>query len=360
MRVLRNYLTASFIRLVTITTLLLSFILLLFDLFSNLEQYLQVGAPLLSILYATVLYLPESIVFAFAPSALFASTYILAMMHTHNEMIILNNSGISFKKIVRIFIVTSLFLSLLQFAFNEYVTIKANILKSEYTADLLDTSISKDSRNITLYGLDKSYIVYAKRFSERENKITGVSLYHLEPNGSLIERADATSGIYNEGQWTLNAVNLYSIDETTNEVTYQHLTTYTPLYLTLNPSFFANKSNDVLNMPLKEALSYLESIKVVKKGEYSVIATEVYNRIFKNLAPLILILISCSTVFAWKKNVLILSIITSISIGVVYYVLLLIGMILAKQGVIMPILGTLGPMTLLTLSSIFTLILKRN
>ncbi len=358
MKVLHRYLLVSFLRLVIITTFLLSFILLLFDLFSYLEQYLQAEIGLKSILYATILYLPEAIVFAIPPSALFASTYILSMMHTHNEMIVLNNSGISFRKLTSVFIISAIFLSLFQFVFNEEVTIKANKMKSEYTQQILDSNISADNRNITLYGLDRSYIVYAKRFSEEDNKITKVSLYHMNNDGSLRERVDATSGVYIEGKWILNNANIYSIENKIASFTLQE--SYTPLYFTLEPSFFANKNNEVITMDLLDALQYIEGIKLIRKSEYSLIASDVYNRIFKNLAPLILILISCSTVFAWKKNVLMLSIITSISIAVVFYVMLLMGMILAKQGVIDPIMGTLGPMIILFLASILTLSFKRK
>ena len=313
-----------------------------------------------SILYATALYIPEAIVFAVPPASLFASTYILSMMHTHNEMIILNNSGISFTKIIRVFIVTSFFITILLFIFNEKVTIEADKIKSDYTANLLDTSVSKDSRNITLYGLDKSYIIYARRFSDKENKITQVSVYHLNAKGSLIERIDASSGIYDEGGWTFTQAKVYTIDPSTQEIEYKILDTYTPSFVTLNPSFFSNTNNEIITLPLKEALMYLKSIKIVKKSEFSIIATDIYNRIFKNLSPLILVLISCSTIFAWKKNVLILSIITSISIAVVFYVMLLMGMILSKQGVIEPLWGTLGPMILLLLLSLFTLSFKRK
>jgi lipopolysaccharide export system permease protein len=358
MRVLRRYLLVSFFRLVTITTLLLSFILLLFDLFSHLEQYLQAEIALRSIVYATILYFPEAIVFAIPPSALFASTYILSMMHTHNEMIILNNSGISFRRLVSILIIASLFLSIFQFFFNEEIAIKAHRIKNDYTQEILNQNVTSDNRNITLYGFDRSYIVYARRFTEIDNRITQVSLYHLDKEGSLLERVDATTGVYNEGSWTLQNANIYSIKN--NEAEYSFLSSYTPSYFTLEPSFFANKNNEVITMDLPDALRYVESIKLIRKNEFSLIASDVYNRIFKNLAPLILILISCSTVFAWKKNVLMLSIIMSISIAVVFYVMLLMGMILAKQGVIHPMMGTLGPMVILFFASILTLSFKRK
>ncbi len=360
MKVLTRYLLSSLFRLILITTLLISFILLLFDLFSNLDQYLQAEITLQKILIATLLYLPEAIVFALPPSALFASTYILSMMHAHNEMIILQNSGISFKRLVILFIISAIFLSLFQFIFHEMVTIKSNRIKSEYTQELLQANYSQDNRNITLYGLDRSYVVYAKRFSEKENKITQVSLYQVDSNGQLKERVDAPSGVYENSKWTLYNATIYTVDESQNETTVQNLTQYSPAYFTLPATFFANKNNEVITMGLLDALDYVKSIRLIRKSEYSVIASDIYNRIFKHLGPLILILISTSTLFAWKKNILILSIITSISIAVVFYVMLLMGMILAKQGVIPPIMGTLGPMSILCFISIIMLLFKRK
>ena len=84
------------------------------------------------------------------------------------------------------------------------------------------------------------------------------------------------------------------------------------------------------------------------------------SRIWSNLYPLILIFISCATLFAWRKNVLILSILSSLSIAVIYFVFDMVSMIFAKQAIIAPYMGPLLPMIVLSGISLVILIFRRT
>ena len=358
MRVFNRYLTTSFLKILGVTVALLSFILLLFDVFSNLDIYIQNQLALPQILWATLLFLPEAIIFALPASTLFASTYILSMFHANNEMIILKNSGFSFYRIILPLILIGVCLSLAQFIFSESIGRTAQREKELYNQRLLSIDYTQDNKDITLYSEDRLYVMHAKRYNSEQQKLSSVTLFKFSAQGDLLLRLDSATAQYEEGRWTFNDVNFYSITDEKVNVKSSGQETFIDIKIPIN--LFENRSNEISSMTLQSALSYVDRAKRSGSAEYSAVAADVFNRIFNNLAPFILLLISCSTVFQWKKNILLLSILTSISIAVVFYVLQLIGMILAKQQIIEPIYGTLGPMLLLLIGSVSSLMLQRK
>jgi lipopolysaccharide export system permease protein len=106
-------------------------------------------------------------------------------------------------------------------------------------------------------------------------------------------------------------------------------------------------------MELEGAFRYVRRIRMMDANQYAQQASRLYERLLGNLTPLILMIISCSTVFTWRKNVLILSILASLAIAVVYFVMQMLSMILARQGIYAPLWGPLAPMlALLGLSGV--------
>jgi lipopolysaccharide export system permease protein len=112
-------------------------------------------------------------------------------------------------------------------------------------------------------------------------------------------------------------------------------------------------------MDLTSAREYLQQISISNASQYRPAATDLSDRVFSNLTPLILMIISCSTVFTWRKNVLVLSIIASLAISVIYFVLHMLSMILAKQGILPPLAGPLTPMVVLLVLSGISLAVRR-
>ena len=75
--------------------------------------------------------------------------------------------------------------------------------------------------------------------------------------------------------------------------------------------------------------------------------TEYYKRFFFALVPFVVVLISCSVGGRLKKNVLLMNLLFSLVLTVVYYVTDMVTVILAKNGMIPPLLGASGGTLLL-------------
>lgn len=360
MKKLDRYIFSTMIRIIGTTVLLVTSILLLFDIFSNLEHYMTQGISYREIGKLTILYIPEAIGYALGPASLFATTYFLSMLHTNNEMIVLSNIGYPFRRIIAPIIILGLLLTFLQFGFSERIAIPASREKELLTNELLGVRQSNDSRNVTLRSPEGNYILYAGRFNEETQTISSVILVVLDEDGHIAAKIDASSGTFNGSYWVLHDTVRYLVDQdgaTLQAISEQE---YHNSSISMEPALFRNLSADITSMELYSALQYVKRIQVMNANQYATYATDLSDRVFGNLTPLILIIISCSTVFTWRKNVLILSILASLAIAVVYFVMQMLSMIFAKQGIIAPILGPLAPMVMLLLVSIGLMVRKRN
>ena len=100
---------------------------------------------------------------------------------------------------------------------------------------------------------------------------------------------------------------------------------------------------------------------VATSQQYASLGTAYYKRIFSCLSPLIMMIIACSMNYRFRKNVLFMSLVCSIAVAVVYFVVQMMTEMMADQGVIAPYYGSLVPFAvILLLSAIIGLVFRRG
>ena len=107
--------------------------------------------------------------------------------------------------------------------------------------------------------------------------------------------------------------------------------------------YFRAEGEDVKTMNIFKAISYLKTIKHISSVMYEQKATDFYKRVFTPFTALIMILISLSSNLKNKKNALMFSIISSLALGVAYYALDMGFSLMAKQGLIKPLVAVTFP-----------------
>lgn len=361
--VLTLYTLSSVIKVGMATALLAALMLVGVDLFSKLDTYVSYNVSFGQAFLISLLYFPESFLLALGPSFLFSVTYFLSMLTANNEMICILNSGISLRRVVIPCLCLAVVLSLGYFVFNENVAIKASNLKDTRYKTLTSSTSSLDNSNIALSDMQDGYMVYAGQFVNETSTLYNVSYIEILEGSALesyFRRVDAYSAQYDEDArlWTLHDCYEYlPVDGQTVQVTY-----YSSLEIPrmqLEPQLFRNLSSEISKMSLDLAHAYVLRMKSLNPDEYAHLGTEYYKRIFSCLTPLIMIIIACSMNYKFKKNVLFFSLICSICVAVVYFVVQMVTIMLADQGVIAPYLGTLIPFAVvLLLAGIMSALLK--
>ena len=359
--VLLRHNIASMLRIGIITSLLASLMLMGVDLFSHLDSYMNYHVGFRSVFKLTVMYFPEAFLLAMGPSFLFAVTYHLSMLHANNEIMAVLNSGKSFSSVLVPIIVSAVLLSAFYFVFNEKAAIPASNEKAIQTEILTYPDQSSNNRNAALSDMESGYLVYAARYSDSEQTLYDVSLIEMDDNGDLLRRTDAYRAVYDneKGQWTLYDVYVYSPEAQT--VSVEHQEKQENGVIRFEPQLFRNAGNDISRMSLRLARAYLQRLRAINPQQYASLGTAYYKRIFSCLSPLIMMIIACSMNYRFRKNVLFMSLVCSIAVAVVYFVVQMMTEMMADQGVIAPYYGSLVPFAvILLLSAIIGLVFRRG
>ena len=354
MRLLDRYIFWSILKVAVVTLLLCTLMLVGIDLFTNLDNYLQNKVPWSRILTMSVLYVRESVLLSLGPALLFSTTYFLSMLQANNEMISLLNAGIPYRRIIIPCMLLAVVMSAGQFLFSETVAIRCSLRREVLTNELFGQRSTYDNRNVTLSDLDGGFVIHASRYLSEERRILDVVLILRDAQGKIHGRVDASRGDWDaeRRQWVFKDATVYMVDDAGKQVESFHAAQYDQVVVDLEPELFRNLSADIKTMELHTAVRYLQRMKYLEPSQWAVYSTEFWERIFNCATPLILMLIACSLNYKFKKNVLLFSIITSLCVAVVYYVIQMLTLIMAKQGVIPPIAGMLIPLAVIFLLSL--------
>ncbi len=359
MRVLRRYTLLSILKIAFVTSLLASLILMGVDLFSHLDSYMNNNVGFGKAMGITAMYFPEALLLAIGPSLLFAVSYQLSSMHSSNEILIVLDSGVSIAHLVVPVILMGVLISVCFFAFNEMVAIPSSSRKRTATENLTNGS-SGDNRNVALSDMQSGYMVFAAIYSDNSRTLYDVTFVQTDGKGGLVERTDAQKAVYSEESdlWTFYDAYVYTPESESVHV--EHVDSFENSVMRLEPQLFRDSSNEISNMSLGLARAYLSRMKTLNSEMYASLATEYWQRVLSCLTPLVMMVIACSITYRFKKNVLFFSLVGSICIAVVYFVVRMVTVMLADQGVIAPILGTLIPFAaVIVLSSVMRSFLRQ-
>lgn len=363
MKVLTRYTLKSVLKVGISTAMLAALMLVGVDLFSNLDSYIGHSLSFGRAFMLSMLYYPEAFLLSLGPSFLFSTTYFLSMLNSNNEMMCILNSGTSTKKVVMPLYILAVLLALFYFVFNETVAIKSSNLKNSRSNAYSWSSSSLDNTNVALSDMQNNYMVHAARYEDSSSTLYDVSYIEIKnpENNKNLYRIDAYKATYNQENefWTFFDCYVYSQKEGSETVDVLHYDTLDVENMKLESELFRNLSSEISKMSLDLAHSYLMRMKKLNPEEYASLGTEYYKRLFSCLTPLVMMIIACSMNYRFKKNVLFFSLICSICVAVVYYVIQMMTIMLADQGVIAPYLGILIPfIVILGLSSTLSFIIK--
>lgn len=360
MNILRRHTLYEILKVGLVTEVIATLMLVAADLFMNLEMFTSYDASAGQIIKASLLYAPEAFLLAMGPAFLFSVTYYLSMLHSNNEIMSVYNSGVSYRKLIRPILVLSLVLGLLSFFVNENVAIPLSLKKTQLTEMITQGSEnSSNNTRIALSDPQSGYLVYARNYYDNIKLLSSVTL--IRNAQDCLSRADAKSATWNdvEGRWVLSDVRLIekSSDNSVKESTYSELELDD---FTLEPRYFSRMTNEMTTLDLESAFAYLRSIRQLSRSAYCESASVLYKRLLSCLTVTVMVIISCSINYRFKKNILFLSIIFSLCVSVAYYVIQMVTDMLASQGVIEPYLGSLIPLLAVFILSRLMLLIKRD
>ncbi len=316
-------------------------ILQLADLFSNLWRYFNNNVSILQMGKIAYLYLPMCISYSIPIALLFSISFTLGGLYANNELIAILGAGISFYRVIAPFIVLSFLLSVFSFWFNDSIVIPTYREKNSIYKELLRINVSYNRSNATVISDNNRIIYQTEYYNDKKKTLTGVLLIFRNRDYSFLKRIDAAWAEWNGSNWVLHNSTVYTWNKDTKTIKTERMDLYSDKELIKAPESFRKITRKVDEMSYSDASEWVETLK--KSGlPYREALTNFYKKISFSLTPLIVALIAGAIGSSFKKNILLMSLLISLSVSVVYYVMQMVALIIAKNGYIPPLAGAWG------------------
>jgi lipopolysaccharide export system permease protein len=313
----------------------------LIDLFINLVSYLSYEATMKQILTVSYYYIPKSFTFALPVSLLFAVAYTIGDIYSRNELTTMITSGIQYWRVTASFLVIGVFASIFAFYFEDQFVIPTHKIKVKLEKELKQMEVLEKNTNLVLK-TNNGNRIYSIDYYDYENKIlNGIIIVEYDDAGSVKHRINAQSARWSGEKWNFNNAIIYYWD---NSLFINRPFAESSDY-TENPEVFRRSTVSADELSAKDAAALVKDLQA-SGLPYLEAQEDLYHRYSFSAVSFIVIILSISMGGRFKKNTLLMTLLTSLICAVVFYVTEMVTMLLGKQGYISPFLGAWFPVFL--------------
>ncbi|MCL2381181.1 MAG: LptF/LptG family permease [Treponema sp.] len=342
--ILDRYLVKQFAPVFFVAAAMFMLLLTLVDLFAHLVRYLNNEAPAREILRASFYFLPQSFSYALPISMLFASAYTLGELYSRNELTSVFASGIPFWRFSMPLVVIGIAASVFSFLFDDNAVVPTMRMKNELTMVLLNQQRPEHRSDIVIRARQGS-LIYAVDFFDNHGQIlNGVNIIEQDEDGRFISLIRAPQAVWNTDHWAFVNPVIYEWRE---GLLYFRTLESTNEFREA-PDIFRRNMVDVEELRARDARLLVEDLRAL--GQPFTHALANYHHRFSFAAvPFVVIILSLSMGGRFKKNILLMSLLSSLVAAVVFYVSEMISMMMAQSGYIHPFTGAWFPVILFTI-----------
>ena len=172
--------------------LLIISVSIVFDVNENLAKFSTYGAPLKAIVFDYYANFIPYFANLFSPLFLFiAVIFFTSNLAGNSEVIAMLAAGVSFKRLLRPYMISAAFIAILNFLLGAYVIPKGNMVKMEFESKYKNKKINLSANNVQLM-VSPGTIAYIQQYDDRFRTGYGFSLDKFE-NKKLVSHMSAST-----------------------------------------------------------------------------------------------------------------------------------------------------------------------
>ena len=325
------------------------FILLLqlIDVFGSIWRYVAHDVPIREVARIALLYVPKCISFALPVSFLFSVSFTLGIFYANNELFAIFGSGVSLHRLVVPFIALGLALSVGAFYFEDTVVIPTFKQKNDEFNLAVKQVTSLSQQRVTVTSPDQLVVYTADYYNDAQKRLTGLTVVVRDANRELVERIDAASADWQQTRWVLRGSRIFTWDAATGILKDEQHDTWDSPLLSEPPETFRRLAQSVDQKNRADAERYVRLLRRAGLTDfYREALTDYYRKFSFAGTCLIVAFIASSLGSTFRKNILLMSLLSALVISVGFYVAQMVAAILAKNALIQPFAGAWGPFAL--------------
>jgi lipopolysaccharide export system permease protein len=335
---LDRYLLRQFFPIFLVALSMFVFLLLLIDLFSNLIRYMNNDVKIATILKITLYFIPKSVSYATPISLLFAAAYTLGDMYARNELTTVFSTGIPFWRFSIPLLVVGFIASLFSFFLDDMIVIPTLKVKNDLSRRSLNQHITATNTDIVIK-TNNGRITYSVDFFDFDKLvINGVNIVEMNDDGGFVSQIRAPSAEWKEKYWEFRNAVIYRYEDNILRVRPLGVNTSYDEH----PDLFRRSAVIVEELTAKDAGLLVKDLRAAGLPYYHAQANYFHRYSFAATSFIVMIL-SVSMGGRFRKNILLMSLFTSLSVAVVYYIAEMLSMTLAGLDYIHPFIGAWFP-----------------
>ncbi|MDD3876778.1 MAG: LptF/LptG family permease [Bacteroidales bacterium] len=292
MSIIDKYIIRKFLGTFFFAITLIIIIVIIFDISERIDDFLKYNAPINEIIFDYYLNFIPYFINLFSPLFTFiAVIFFTAKMATHTEIVAILSNGISFKRLLRPYLISALVLSALSFYLSNFLIPPANKKRLDFEYNYFRKKTKYSERNIHIQTNPDTYS-YVESYNFDANIGYKFVLESINPDMSYSKLfANTIRWDSINGKWQLDNYNIRRINGMDEEVEEGILLDTT---INLSPDDF---EKDVRNMDIMNFSQLREFIDKEKiKGSDDIVFYEVekHRRVANPFATVILTFIGVS------------------------------------------------------------------
>ncbi|MDR2901260.1 MAG: LptF/LptG family permease, partial [Treponema sp.] len=190
--------------------------------------------------------------------------------------------------------------------------------------------VFKTNNGQTIYSVDL--------YDDKTQSLTGVIIVELMPDGNFSSLLRAQKADWRDDHWEFRNALVYSwVDDVLRSNSYKSEIIYNE-----HPDVFKRNAVAIEELQVKDAILFIADLKA-SGMPYTAAETDLYHRFSFPVASIVVILLSVAMGGRFRKNILLMSLLTSLGISVIFYIIEMITMMMAKLDYIPPIFGAWIP-----------------
>jgi lipopolysaccharide export system permease protein len=339
--VLDRYLVKQFLPVFLVALLMFMLLLVLIDLFANLTRYLSYEVSLKNILLVGFYYLPKSLTYALPISLLFAAAYTLGDLYARNELAAVFSSGIPFWRFSLSLIIIGAAASVFAFFFEDRLVIPTFNRKTELGRELLHQQRQEANSDIVIKAKNGGLIYAVDYFDNYNITMNGVIIIEKDNSGAFLSLIRSSQAYWTGEYWSLSNPLIYEWEDgLLRSRPFEDAGLYRE-----DPGTFKRNAVEVEALPAKEARLLAQDLR---RAGLPVTETLVnyHHRFSFSAVSFVVMILSISMGGRFKKNILLMSLLTSLTAAVVFYITEMLTMMMARMGYIPPFAGTWFPVVM--------------
>src|SRR5690554_1247116 len=316
-------------------------IAVVFDINEKIDKFMTHNASLEGIIFDYYLNFIPYYTNLFSPLFVFlAVIFFTSKMANNSEIIAILSNGISFKRLLKPYMISAFVIAMFTFVFGSFIIPPANSTRIEFEQTYVDPRKKKTGHRDIQYKVEQGTIVYFDNFDLASNTGYNFSMDHfndLELDSRLTAQTIRYDSAY---KWTIRNYQIREFDGIHEKIT-TGTSIDTTLYIVPNDFIIASSDQQMMTSP--QLRSYIKSQKERGMGNIQPFQIEYHSRIAMVFSAFILTIIGASISARKVKGGMGLNIGIGLALSMAYILFMTVSSTFAVKGNMSPFVAAWIP-----------------